>query len=245
MTQPSDSPTPASPSPTSGRGPRIASMTFLVGVAAGIVIAGLVGAGLVSSGSPSPAAKRLVVPTSTPTAAAAATSVASPVPTGGPVRLGPTPPPAAPTAPPTPTGVVPTSVPGPSLIPGTGDAQFSGALSGTLAEVTASCRPYANGESAIWITGTLNGSPRAVMIGSYNQENGVYDVITGAAGGQTGFAWTDYSTNATYPTEVAGFSAIDWSRGAVFDVHLAAVPGANPPSTATVEIRGSVTCADH
>jgi hypothetical protein len=125
---------------------------------------------------------------------------------------------------------------------GTASLTYSGVLTGHLANAASSCqpRPSAGYESEISVKGTLNGTPWVLSIQSYDGQNGVWQVLTGKAGGGTGLIGQGYKVTETYPATVSGVTHIDWSTGATLNVRLTSGPGQTPAGI--VEVQGTVTC---
>ncbi len=123
---------------------------------------------------------------------------------------------------------------------GTASLTYSGVLTGYLANAVSSCQPRSSAESEITVNGTLNGTPWVLFIQSYDGQSGVWQVLTGKAGGGTGLIGQGYRVTATYPATVSGVTHIDWSTGATVDVRLTSGPGQTPAGT--VAVQGTVTC---
>jgi hypothetical protein len=104
----------------------------------------------------------------------------------------------------------------------------------------ASCIPLPNAESEITVNGTLNGIPWVLFVQSYDGENGVWQVLTGQAGGGTGMIGQGYAVTATYPATVSGVTQIDWAQGATFDVQMTSRAGQAPAGN--VEVQGTIDC---
>jgi len=136
-----------------------------------------------------------------------------------------------------PTTTQPTSAP---VGPGTASLAYSGVLSGQLVNAVSYCQPRPNAESEITVNGTLNGTPWVLYVQSYDGESGVWQVLTGQAGGNTGMVGQGYGVTATYPATVSGVTQIDWANGATFDVPLASGSGQTPAGN--VEVQGTVDC---
>lgn len=129
-----------------------------------------------------------------------------------------------------------------SPAPGSGIAtlSYSGVLSGRLANTVSNCQPRPNLESEITVNGTLNGTPWVLIVQSYDAQSGVWQVLTGQAGGGTGMIGQGYAVTATYPATVSGFTQIDWAHGTTLDVQMSSGSGQSP--TGKVEVQGTVTC---
>jgi hypothetical protein len=136
----------------------------------------------------------------------------------------------------TPGGSVKTS----SAFTVTTSLTYSGVLTGQLEDPVSSCQPLPNEESMITVNGNLNGTSWVLYIQSYDGQNGVWQVITGQAGGGTGLVGPGYAITATYPATITGVTQIDWARGATLNVQLTSHPGQTP--IGIVEVQGTVTC---
>jgi hypothetical protein len=79
------------------------------------------------------------------------------------------------------------------------------------------------------------------MIQSYDGQSGVWQVLTGQAGGLTGLIGEGYRVTAAYPETVSGVTQIDWAQGATFDVQMASGSGQNPAGN--IEVQGTIDCA--
>jgi hypothetical protein len=172
------------------------------------------------------------VNTSTPLPLTTATPSNSPLPTD-------TPTPSAPTPEPSPTPTAPQSPPTP-IPSGTASLTYSGVLSGQLLDAVSSCQPYPSGESTITVNGTLSGTPYVLFIQSYDGETGVWQVLTGQAGGGTGMIGQGYSVTEIYPATVTGVTQIDWAQGATLDVQVTSRSGQTPAGN--IEVQGTVSC---
>ncbi|MFZ0167849.1 MAG: hypothetical protein WAL64_00315 [Candidatus Dormiibacterota bacterium] len=161
-----------------------------------------------------------------------ATPSTSPVPTPTPTPSALTPEPS-----PTPTATQPSPTPIP---PGTASLIYTGVVSGQLLNAVSSCQPYPNGESTITVSGTLSGTQYVFYIQSYDGETGVWQVLTGRAGGATGMIGQGYAVTETYPATVSGVTQIDWAQGATLDVQLTSGSGQTPAGN--IEVQGTVTC---
>lgn len=219
------------------------------GAIAGAVAAGAFqgpNAGQVANSSPT---------TSTSTPPTSASTSTTPTPTSAPTSATtsgstPTSTTTSTTTPTTPTASTPTATatapaappptPQPASIPGTASVTYSGVLSGQLLNPVASCQPYPAGSSEITVNGSLDGTPWVLFIQSYDGQSGVWQVLTGQAGGGTGLIGQGYRITETYPTTVSGVTLVTWSRGATFDVQLTSGPGQTPAGT--VAVQGTVTC---
>ena len=116
------------------------------------------------------------------------------------------------------TQPTPTTQPNPTPVgPGTATLTYSGVLSGRLVNAVSFCYPRPNIESEITVNGTLNGTPWVLFIQSYDGESGVWQVLTGQAGGGTGLIGQGYGVYATYPATVNGVTQIDWAHGATLE----------------------------
>lgn len=124
--------------------------------------------------------------------------------------------------------------------PGTADLTFSGAIAGPLVGAVSWCRPRPGAASEIDVNGTLNGTPWMLMLASYDGENGLWEVISGPAGGGTGLMGSGYSDVENYPQTVSGVSQLDWAHGATFDVQLPPGPGVSPAEN--LDVSGSIDC---
>ena len=124
----------------------------------------------------------------------------------------------------------------------TANITYSGVLSGQLVNAVSRCNPGTGGgsQSQIWVDGDLNGTPWALLMGSYDGQTGVYDVISGQAGGGTGMTGPGYSAYGNFPTPVAGVSQVDWAHGATLDVQLTSQGNQTPAGN--LEVRGTITC---
>jgi hypothetical protein len=165
-------------------------------------------------------------PTTTPTTTATATATTTSPSETTPITTG--------TSPPT---TEPTSA---TVAPGTASLTYSGILSGPLANAVSYCQPRPDAESVITVDGTLNGTPWVLFVQSYDGESGVWQVLTGQAGGGTGMIGQGYRVTATYPATVSGVTQIDWASGATTDVQLASGPGQTPAGN--VAVQGTVDC---
>lgn len=145
----------------------------------------------------------------------------------------------APTPEPSPTPTVPQPSPTP-IPPGTASLTYSGVLSGQLLNAVSSCQPYPNDESTITVSGSLSGTQYVLYIQSYDGQTGVWQVLTGQAGGGTGMIGQGYAVTETYPATVIGVTQIDWAQGATLDVQLTSGPGQTPAGD--IEVQGTVTC---
>ncbi len=183
-------------------------------------------------GDVSPGTEATVEPSTAVATAPAATAIPSPTAASTPTWQ-PTP---TPTLAPTPT---PTPEPTP-IGPGTASLTYSGVLSGTLLDAVSYCYPRPDLESEITVNGTLDGTPWVLFIDSYDGQSGVWQVLTGEAGGATGLTGQGYGVDATYPATVSGVTQIDWTAGATFDVELESRAGQTPPGD--VEVTGTVAC---
>jgi hypothetical protein len=117
---------------------------------------------------------------------------------------------------------------------------FSGVLTGQLVNAVSQCQSDPSTESQITVNGTLNDTPWVLYIDSYDGESGVWQVLTGQAGGGTGLIGSGYSVTATYPATVKGITRIDWASGAKIDVQLASGEGKTPAGN--VQVQGIITC---
>jgi hypothetical protein len=81
------------------------------------------------------------------------------------------------------------------------------------------CQPWPKASSEIAVNGTLNGTPWVLFIQSYDGGSGVWQVLSGQAGGGTGLNGQGYRTAATYPVTISGVTQIDWAgvRRSVFN----------------------------
>lgn len=215
-----------------------------------VVAAGGVSYGAVTSSSPGTTktvasdssttseASGLLTPTgadtTSSTAAEPVTSTTSPTPTksaaGVPFVSSPPPPPP----------VVPTESPQ-RLGPGTADLVFSGLFSGQLLGAVSYCEPGTGLEmSQVTVNGTLNGTPWVVFVDSYDGETGVWQVLTGPAGGGTGLVGQGYGVAEDHPQTVPGVT-VDWAHGATLAaVQLPSRSGTEPPGT--LQVDGTVSC---
>jgi hypothetical protein len=123
---------------------------------------------------------------------------------------------------------------------GTASLTLSGVVSGRLLDAVSHCQPVPDEQSQITVDGTLNGTPWALFVQSYDGESGVWQVLTGQAGGATGMTGDGYAATATYPATVPGVT-VDWFRGATLDaVELASNSGQAPAGN--VEVQGTISC---
>jgi hypothetical protein len=123
---------------------------------------------------------------------------------------------------------------------GTASLVFGGVLTGQLVDAVAHCDPRPNLGSQLTVNGTLNGTPWVLFVQSYNGENGVWQVLTGEAGGVTGMTGQGYATTATYPATVQGVTQIDWARGAT--LHVALTSRSDQTTAGDAEVQGTITC---
>ena len=133
-----------------------------------------------------------------------------------------------------------TQPPPPPTGPGTANLTYSGVLSGQLVDAVSFCYPRPNTASEIRVNGTLNGTPWVLFVQSYDGEAGVFQVLTGEAGGVTGMVGQGYGAAATYPASLDGVSQIDWAHGATLNVRLTSRDGQTPAGT--VQVQGTITC---
>lgn len=94
--------------------------------------------------------------------------------------------------------------------------------------------------SQIIVNGILNGTPWVLFIDSYDYQTGVWQVLTGEAGGDTGMIGQGYGYDAYYPATVSGVTDVGWTTGATFDVQLTSRDGQSPAGN--VEVAGKATC---
>jgi len=146
------------------------------------------------------------------------------------------------TTPPTTTTTNPFQASWTTSGPGTASVTYSGVLSGQLVDPVSYCYLRPNASSEITVNGTLNGTPWVLFIQSYDGESGVWQVLTGEAGGGTGLVGQGYRVTASYPETVSGVTQIDWSQGATFDVQNLA-SGAGQTPAGDVDVQGTVDCA--
>ncbi len=117
---------------------------------------------------------------------------------------------------------------------------YSGVLTGRLVNTVSLCQPRPDAQSEITVNGSLNGTSWALLILSYDGQSGVWQVLTGQAGGGTGLDSPGYSVTATYPATVSGVMHTDWASGATIDVRLASGQGQVPAGN--IEVKGAVAC---
>jgi hypothetical protein len=103
------------------------------------------------------------------------------------------------------------------------------------------CAVRSNAESDITVNGTLNGTPWVLFVQSYDGQSGVWQVLTGQAGGVTGLIGQGYGVIAAYPETVSGITQIDWAQGATFDVQMTSRSGQTPAGNA--QVQGTINCA--
>ncbi len=113
-------------------------------------------------------------------------------------------------------------------------------LSGDLLDAVSYCEPRPDLESEITVNGTLNGAPWVLYIQSYDGQDGVWQVLSGEAGGLTGMIGQGYEITETYPATVGGVTALDWTQGATVSVQLTSQSGQVPAGS--VQVQGTVTC---
>lgn len=205
-------------------------MRLVLPLACALLLAGCATATLTARGRSTPEVRG--VNTARPLPSSTATPSTSPVST-----LTPTPSALTPEPSPTPTATQPSPTPIP---PGTASLTYSGVVSGQLLNAVSSCQPYPNGESTITVSGTLNGTQYVFYIQSYDGETGVWQVLTGQAGGATGMIAQGYAVTGTYPATVSGVTQIDWAQGATLDAPLTSGSGQTPAGN--IEVQGTVTC---
>ena len=147
-----------------------------------------------------------------------------------------------PTAPSTTTAPRPTTTTTAPPAGGTGTANltFGGVLSGQLVNAVAHCDPRPTTGSGLTVNGILNGTPWVLFVQRYTGEDGVWQVLTGAAGGATGMVGQGYATTATYPATVPGVTQVDWAHGATLDVALTSRSDQAPAGD--VHVQGAITC---
>lgn len=124
--------------------------------------------------------------------------------------------------------------------PGIANLTYNGVLSGQLANAVSYCQPLPNAASDIIVNGTLNGTPWVLLVQSYDGESGVWQVVTGQAGGGSGLVGEGYADDAAYPATLSGVTVIDWAQGATLDVQLTSNPGQTPAGT--IAVQGTVSC---
>ncbi|MGH7757850.1 MAG: hypothetical protein ACREN7_00865 [Candidatus Dormibacteria bacterium] len=86
----------------------------------------------------------------------------------------------------------------------------------------------------------MNGASWVLYIQSYDGQTGVWQVLTGQAGGRTGMVGQGYAITATYPATVGGVTEIDWAEGATVGVQLMSRSGQVPAGA--VQVQGTVSC---
>ncbi len=124
--------------------------------------------------------------------------------------------------------------------PGTASLSYSGVVSGQLVNAVSYCHLRPNASSDIRVNGTLNGTPWVLFIQSYDGESGVWQVLTGQAGGSTGLLGQGYGADGSYPAPVSGVTQIDWTHGATLGVQMTSRSGQTPAGNVTVQ--GTANC---